>query len=146
MGRPVRSTGRRYLTAGLGLVALALPCAGSAQAAFPVAGNGDIAYSRFAAGAFNFEVFSMRSTGAGQLNLTNASGFDGSPSYSPDGRRIVLSRVAGSETDLFAMNIDGSGPVNLTNTPTLSEYEPMYSPDGRSIAFYTDVDEDPPVE
>jgi Tol biopolymer transport system component len=144
MGRPGRSTGRRFLATGLGIVALALPCSGSAQAAFPIGGNGDIAYQRFTASGF--EVFSMRSTGADQLNLTNTPGFEANPSYSPDGRRMLFIRGVGGQSDVFVMNADGSGQVNLTNTPTRDELSPMFSPNGRSIAFHTEVDEDPPIE
>jgi Tol biopolymer transport system component len=40
--------------------------------------------------------------------------------------------------ELFMMNADGSGKVNLTNTPNLDEMYAHVSPDGRKISFVVD--------
>jgi len=37
--------------------------------------------------------------------------------------------------DLYAVGINGQGLVNLSNTPTLNEYGPTWSPDGTRLAF-----------
>ncbi len=37
--------------------------------------------------------------------------------------------------DLFLMRPDGSGPRNITNTPTQSEAAPRFSPDGKRLLF-----------
>src|SRR5690242_9529981 len=39
------------------------------------------------------------------------------------------------QCDIWTMESDGSNPVNLTNTPDVSEYFPVWSPDGLRIAF-----------
>ena len=44
--------------------------------------------------------------------------------------------------EIFAMNGDGSQPVNLTNTPRLHEHYPQVSPDGTKICFTVDSGED----
>jgi len=38
-------------------------------------------------------------------------------------------------TDIWVMDADGSNQINLTNTPSVSEYGPVWSPDGTRIAY-----------
>jgi TolB protein len=67
--------------------------------------------------------------------------------WSPDGTRIAFARkpdwcsdrggarpCAGSHSDIYVMNADGSGKRNLTHD-ALQNAEPVWSPDGRRIAF-----------
>ncbi len=37
--------------------------------------------------------------------------------------------------DIFTMNADGTDLRNITNTPNSSEQSPVWSPDGKKIAF-----------
>jgi hypothetical protein len=65
--------------------------------------------------------------------------FFGQPSWSPDGRKLVLDRTpSGSETapyaELWLVAADGSSVKRLTNN-LQEESRPAWSPDGRSIAF-----------
>jgi Tol biopolymer transport system component len=46
------------------------------------------------------------------------------PDYSPDGLRIVFALFRDRPSDLFVMNIDGSGLRRLTRTPNRSEISP----------------------
>ncbi len=66
-----------------------------------------------------------------------------SPVPAPDGRfKIAYADLPGEPDgtpegdhyDLFLVNIDGTGRVNLTNTPTLHELSPTWSPAGRLAA------------
>src|SRR5688572_8042259 len=59
------------------------------------------------------------------------------PSFSPDGRQIVLSGLQGGLSDLYIVNIDGTGLRRLTNDK-YADLNPVWSPDGRTIAFVTD--------
>jgi TolB protein len=43
--------------------------------------------------------------------------------------------------DIYTMNLDGSAVTNLTNTPTLNEIYPSWSPDGAKIAFNAFADD-----
>ena len=54
---------------------------------------------------------------------------------SNDGSRIAFNgQVEGSNFDIFVMNTDGSGLINITKTPDW-ETEPKWSPDDSQIAF-----------
>ena len=56
------------------------------------------------------------------------------PDWFPDGRRIVLSRAAGSGRDIAVMNADGSKQHVLLRTKG-DDDQPDWSPDGHRIAF-----------
>jgi len=64
----------------------------------------------------------------------------GSPSLSPDGRRVVVDLTAfdlkenTSSGDLWILETQGGAPRQLTQHPA-REGDPHWSPDGRSIAF-----------
>jgi Tol biopolymer transport system component len=59
------------------------------------------------------------------------------PSWSPDGARIVVGSTSLRERrpDLWIVDADGSDLTPLTDTPRLTEYAPVFSPDGMRIAF-----------
>ncbi|MCE5249036.1 InlB B-repeat-containing protein [bacterium] len=63
------------------------------------------------------------------------------PSWSPDGTKIAFDTMPGGNLgyEVFVMNADGSGQVNLTNSGAY-EYSPAWSPDGTKIAFVSDRD------
>ena len=53
------------------------------------------------------------------------------------GGTIVFTRDRDEETHIYAVNPDGTGLKQLTNTST-GEYSPIPSPDGKFIAFHSD--------
>lgn len=75
-------------------------------------------------------VFEPDGSGEGVLLARGAE-----PDWSPDGTKIAFIAPSGDEYDIFVMNADGTGVVNLTNSPTLLDREPTWSPDGARIAF-----------
>ena len=54
------------------------------------------------------------------------------------GHRIVFESYRGDNWDLFLMNADGSGAVNLTKTPNADDLYPHASPDGKRVCFVVD--------
>ena len=65
--------------------------------------------------------------------------FDGmmAPSFSPDDQRIVFSGTLGGESDLYIVDVDGKNLKRLTND-IYGDLQPVWSPDGRKVAFATD--------
>ena len=59
------------------------------------------------------------------------------PSFSPDGRRVVFSALIGGVTDLFVYDLDESELTRLTDD-AFADLQPAWSPDGRTLAFTTD--------
>lgn len=64
---------------------------------------------------------------------------DGSPSWSPDGTKIVFYSERDGNSEIYVMGADGSNPTRLTYTAA-SEGYPNFSPDGKKISFDTDRD------
>lgn len=59
------------------------------------------------------------------------------PTWSPDGRTIVVSGQRGGISDLYALDVE-SGTVRQLTNDRFADLHPAYSPDGRTIAFVTD--------
>lgn len=83
----------------------------------------------------------MNADGSNQKRLTNYSGFDFDPAWSPDGTKIAftsdrdLPGINGnSGFEIYVMNADGSDAVRLTNNSS-QDVGPSWAPDGTRIAF-----------
>ena len=78
---------------------------------------------------------------AGTLRrLTDHSGWDGSPSWSPDGRHIAFVSHLDERDgnwEIYVMGSDGSNLTRLTDHPA-DDVSPSWSPDGRYIAFVSE--------
>jgi eukaryotic-like serine/threonine-protein kinase len=59
------------------------------------------------------------------------------PTWSPDGTKLAFQTFV--KPDIFTINADGTGLVNLTNHPAV-DMRPAWSPDGRTIAFMSNRD------
>jgi len=84
------------------------------------------------------EIYVMNADGSSQTRLTLDNEWNYDATWSPDGTRIAYTHGS-TIPDIFAMNADGSNPVNLTNTPTAAEASAAWSPDGTKIVYRRDV-------
>ena len=73
----------------------------------------------------------MHADGTNQTQLTTAPASRATPVWSPDGTKIAFSRQVGDLSDIFVMNADGSGAVNLTNTAATDDCTPSWRRTGR---------------
>lgn len=66
--------------------------------------------------------------------LTVDPGFEGEPSFTPDGQTIAYVSDRTGNFEVFLRQISGGPDINLTNN-TADDMQPAISPDGKQIAF-----------
>ena len=86
-----------------------------------------------------WDIFVVRVGDGVVTRLTTDQAEDGTPSWSPDGGRVVFSSDRTGNWDLFVMDSDGSNLTQLTSDPGNDE-QPSWSPDGTKILFRSDRD------
>ena len=82
----------------------------------------------------NHEIYIMNSDGSDQTNISKHSGFDGSPVFSPNGKKIAFVSDRSGKHNVWIMNADGSNLYNLTNSSS-ENYYPSWNPDGTKITY-----------
>ncbi len=66
--------------------------------------------------------------------VTNFTGIDAEPSFSPDGRSIAFLSNRGGSFDIWVGLVAGGSPVRITNDPNFKA-RPHWSPDGSKISY-----------
>ena len=100
----------------------------SARSSLGAAANSKIAYTQsMAGGQSSGGLYVVNPDGSGKRRVVETAGH-ATPSWSPDGRRIVFQTRSGP--GLTVVNADGSGQQRLT-----IGNHPAWSPDGQRIAF-----------
>jgi Tol biopolymer transport system component len=75
-------------------------------------------------------VYAIHPDGSGEHRLWDVPGMIAE--WSPTGGRVAVFR----DNDLYVMNADGSHPVNITNGYELTIEGPVWSQDGRYLAYH----------
>lgn len=60
-----------------------------------------------------------------------------SPSFSPDGRKLLFASTVGGNADIYEMEL-GQGKIRQLTTLPSTEVQPSYAPDGRSFIYVSD--------
>jgi Tol biopolymer transport system component len=89
-----------------------------------------IVFSGHPDGAGVAQLFRVQTDGAGLEQVTTGRLPATAPSFSPDGKRIVFSRLG---SGVFRVNLDGTGLRRLTSN--IRDSQPVWSPNGKHIAF-----------
>ena len=131
---------RRPLVAAAALV-LALVLADAVLAAFPGT-NGRIAFSRSAGPRFDYDIYTMRPDATGRRGVVTSRFADLEPSWSANGRRLVFvrdvdRRMAWANNEILTKNLVTGAVERHTTSPAI-DWNPVFSPDGGSIAFSSD--------
>jgi|GEM_PF-733433 len=102
----------------------------------------------------NNELCVMDADGSNQNCLTNNATTnkkpdkklpeDRSPVWSPDNQRIAFISTRNGSAQIYAVNADGSNPLDLTNNP-FNNSEPAWSPDLKQVAFVSSRDGNPEI-
>lgn len=75
------------------------------------------------------------------IQLTHNAVADSNPAWSPDGQQLAFASSRDGNSEIYAMNADGSNVRRLT-TNAAADYEPTWSSDGTRIAFVSERDGD----
>jgi TolB protein len=70
-----------------------------------------------------------------QIVNEGADGVPGLPTFFPNGTKIAFPSGADGNEEIYAINIDGTNRVNLTNNPSAHDNQPSFSPDGKNMAY-----------
>lgn len=85
-------------------------------------------------------IYTVNPDGTGRTKIAEVSAdvMDARPSWSALGRIAYVNVGAAQSLDIFVVNADGSGLMNVTDTSGVDELAPEWSPDGSKVALFWD--------
>lgn len=91
---------------------------------------------------YSYEIYLMNADGSNQVNISNHPATDFWASWSPDGQVIMFTSTRDDQSgrnngEIYFYYLEENELRRLTNTPTQDEFEPIWSPDGERIAFWS---------
>ena len=98
----------------------------------------------FTSSAFhdNDEIYVINIDGSDKVRLTNNRKFDWFPSCDPVGSLVAYNSEQYGGQELILSLADGTGIIRITNAEKTYEQEPIWSPDGKSLAYAGKMQED----
>lgn len=85
------------------------------------------------------DIYVLDDNGQNLRRLTQNTGYNSQPAFSPDGSRIVFVSDRDGDNEIYIMNSDGTHQKRLTDNPA-NDYHPSFSPDGKQIVFVSTRD------
>jgi Tol biopolymer transport system component len=84
----------------------------------------------------SLDVYSCNVDGSDLVRITNTPGIsEQTPAASPDGKRIAFVAIGtGGDPEIFMMNADGSGRIELTSN-AIGDEHPNWAPTGNNIVY-----------
>ena len=84
------------------------------------------------------QLYTINANGGEPRRLTQSSGIDTEPIYSPDGRNIYFVSDRGGAPQIYRMPAAGGNPERVTFTGSYN-ISPALSPDGRWLAYISRI-------
>lgn len=84
------------------------------------------------------DLYIVNRNGMNMRRLTSMPGIEDYPQWSPDGTKILFRGIVDGASNIYTVNVDGTGLVNITAglpADLTNRREPAWSPNGSKIAF-----------
>ena len=97
-----------------------------------------IAFSAYFPEDDNYEIFIINDDRTNKENLTNTSGYEKFPQFSPDGSFLIYQGWQKGKMEIFFLGLLDKNKINITrnvNSNDIISHGNSFSPDGQSIVF-----------